>query len=71
MPQALNVASPGAVEMGALLDVAGLTWTPRPAPHEAIEEVCLSTRALQRFSRLETVSAQALVEQWQHLQKKG
>jgi nucleoside-diphosphate-sugar epimerase len=74
LPQALNIAAPGAVEMGALLDAAGLIWAPRPAPPEAIEEVCLSTRALQRFSRLETVSAQtlvkALVEQWQHLQEK-
>ncbi len=70
LPQALNVAAPGTVEMGALLDAAGLTWTPRPAPPGAIEEVCLSTRALQRFSRLETVSAQALVDEWQYLQKK-
>ena len=70
LPQALNLASPGVAEMGALLDAAGLTWVPRPAPSEAIEEVCLSTRALQRVSRLETVSAAGLVEQWQHLQKK-
>lgn len=71
LPQALNIAAPGAVEMGAVLDAAGLTWTPRPAPAGAIEEVYLSTRALQRFSRLETVSADMLVKQWQHLQEKN
>lgn len=68
LPQALNVAAPGGVEMGALLDAAGLAWTPRPAGQGAIEEVCLSTRALGQVSRLETVSAGALVDEW-HLLK--
>ena len=68
LPQALNIASPGVVEMGALLDAAGLAWAPRPAGQAAIEQVCLSTRALERFSRLEAVSAQALVDEW-HLLK--
>lgn len=67
LPGALNIAAPGVVEMGALLDAAGLAWTPRKAPSEAIEQVCLSTRALERFSRLETARAALLVAQWQHL----
>ena len=64
LPPALNIAAPGVVEMGALLDAAGLAWTPRPAGQAAIEQVCLSTRALEKVSRLETMSAEALVKEW-------
>jgi nucleoside-diphosphate-sugar epimerase len=69
LPGALNIAAPGMVEMGALLDAAGLAWAPRPAQEGAIEAVCLSTRRLEAFSRLEIAraDAEALVAQWQQL----
>lgn len=50
LPGALNLAAPGAVEMGALLDAAGLRWTPRPAPDTAIPELRLEVCALQGFT---------------------
>lgn len=50
LPPVLNVAAPGAVEMGALLDAAGLGWTPRPAPVEAIPEVRLDVSTLEGFT---------------------
>ncbi|MCB1365402.1 MAG: NAD-dependent epimerase/dehydratase family protein [Rhodobacteraceae bacterium] len=52
LPRALNVAAPGTVEMGALLDAAGLAWTPRPAPPGAIPEVVLDVSALRGFTAL-------------------
>ncbi len=66
-PGALNIAAPGPVEMGALLDSAGLAWAPRPARDCAIEEVGLSTRALQRIMTLERASPTALVAEWNRL----
>ena len=66
LPGLLNVAMPGMVEMGALLDAAGLAWTPQPAPDSAIAEVCLSTLALERFTSLSDTEGQAaeMVRQW-------
>ena len=49
LPPVLNVASPGLVEMGALLEAAGLAWTARPAPPGAIPEVALDVTALGRL----------------------
>lgn len=46
LPPVLNLALPGAVEMGALLDAAGLPWVPRPAGVGAIPEVELDTALL-------------------------
>ena len=70
LPDVLNIASPGAVEMGALLEAAKLGWTPRPAPDSAVPEVVLSTRALARFVTLpETTRADALVAEWHALKE--
>lgn len=52
LPEVLNLAEPGAFEMGVLLDVAGLAWAPRRAPAGAIAEVCLSTNRLARHADL-------------------
>lgn len=52
LPGVLNVAAPGPVEMGMLLDIAGLAWSPRPAPAGATAEVCLSTDRLARHADL-------------------
>ncbi len=49
LPGCLNIAAPGVVEMGALLDAAGLAWAPRPAPEGAIPEVALDVTALTRL----------------------
>lgn len=66
LPPVLNVAAQGAVEMGALLDAAGLGWTPRPAPPGAIADVHLSVEALQALVPLEPEcgSPEALVAEW-------
>lgn len=47
LPGALNIAEPGVVEMGALLDAAGLAWEAQEAPETAIPEVELDVAALQ------------------------
>jgi len=66
LPGILNVAAPGTVEMGALLDAAGHPWAARAAPPEAIAEVALDIGALSRFTRSGPASgtAAALVAEW-------
>ena len=66
VPEILNVAAPGTVEMGALLAAAGHPWTPRAAPATAIAEVALDISALSRFTRPDPASstAAALVAEW-------
>ncbi len=66
LPGLINVAAPGAVEMGALLDIAGLGWTPRPAPADAIEEVRLATDRLAGLVALpaRAGTAAAIVAEW-------
>lgn len=69
LPPALNIACPGALEMGALLDAAGLEWRAQNAPNSAIAEVELSTRLIQTFTMFSKVECQAqdMVEQWRAL----
>lgn len=50
LPATLNVAAPGAVEMGDLLHVAGLNWTARPATSQTIPKVHLNTDRLERLT---------------------
>lgn len=66
LPPVLNVAAPGAIEMGDLLGAADLGWTPRAAPDSAIPEVCLSTAALERFTRFAPADSTAagMVTDW-------
>lgn len=67
LPEVLNIAAPGVIEMGALLDHAGLTWAPRTPEGPVIEEVRLDTTALERvysFTPQES-SAAGMVTQWQ------
>lgn len=68
LPEVLNVAAPGVVEMGALLDAAGLRWTPRPAPDTAIAEVRLDTRLLRRIVPLDAPDPGLLVQEWRLLE---
>lgn len=64
LPGILNVAQPGPVEMGALLTAAGLAWTPRPAPAEAIARVELATDRLAALVPLPPADAAGLVAEW-------
>ncbi len=64
LPDALNIASPGGVGMGALLDAAALAWEARAAPQGAIKELCLSTRALERFTTQHEADTDTLVAEW-------
>ncbi|NPD21308.1 NAD-dependent epimerase/dehydratase family protein [Alterinioella nitratireducens] len=71
LPEILNVAAPGTVEMGALLEAAGHLWTPRAAPATAIAEVALDIAALNRFTRPDPASGTApvLVAEWRAFQE--
>ncbi|MEP2581071.1 MAG: hypothetical protein ABJH75_25990, partial [Roseibium sp.] len=66
LPGVLNVAAPGGIEMGALLDAANLGWTPRAAPDTAIADVQLCTDRLAGITGLEAADNEAagMVEQW-------
>lgn len=66
LPKVLNIAAPGVVEMGALLDAAGLGWAPRKAPPEAIAEVRLETNALEARVAFapENATPAGLVDEW-------
>ncbi|MCX7566010.1 NAD-dependent epimerase/dehydratase family protein [Sulfitobacter sp. F26169L] len=66
VPDIINIAAPGVIEMGALLDAAGLAWAPRAPQGPVIGEVALDTRrleALYSFSEDEC-TAQGMVAQW-------
>ncbi|MFD3191587.1 NAD-dependent epimerase/dehydratase family protein [Sedimentitalea sp. HM32M-2] len=69
LPDVLNIAAPGAIRMGALLQAADLDWTPRPAPDTAIPDVRLCTDRLQRFTRFAPAdsTAAAMVAEWRRL----
>lgn len=66
LPAVLNLTSPGAVEMGALLDAASQDWAARPAPSQAIREVMLDTATLGGFITLDPDAGRAdrLVAEW-------
>lgn len=71
LPGVLNLAAPGVVEMGALLDAAGRPWSPRAAPPEALAEVALDVSALAGrvgFAPGES-DPREMVAQWRRLQE--
>lgn len=66
VPQVINIAAPGVVAMGDLLDAAGLVWRPRAAGPDAIAQVSLDTGPLERlypFAPNEGTAAE-MVAQW-------
>jgi len=67
LPGLLNIAAPGMVEMGALLDTAGLAWVPRPAPDGAIAQVALDVTGLCGRLPLVPATAAGLVAEWRDL----
>ena len=69
LPPRLNVAAPGVVAMGALLDAAGLPWRPDPAPETVIERVHLDTTLLEQYVAFDTRDStpEGLVGQWHRI----
>ncbi|WP_299727804.1 NAD-dependent epimerase/dehydratase family protein [uncultured Tateyamaria sp.] len=68
LPPVLNVAAPGCVQMGEVLDRAGLAWTPRPATPSTIPIVNLDTTRLQGFTKIKPWEGtpEGIVEDWQN-----
>ncbi len=66
LPDTMNLAAPGAIEMGDLLDAAGLAWRPRVAGAGVIEEVTLDTGRLASHSPLPATAghAEAVAAEW-------
>lgn len=66
LPEALNVAAPGAVAMGDLLDHAGLDWKPRNPDSKTIWNVELDTTRLATLVPFgaDDSGAQAIVADW-------
>lgn len=66
LPDILNIAAPGVVGMGNLLDAAGLKWAARTPDASVIEEVALDTRRLEELYAFEEVecSPRGMVAQW-------
>jgi len=68
LPGVVNLAQPGLIEMGALLDAAGLGWAARAAPGNAISRVALDTRLLQDLVQLPEADVADMVRQWHKLE---
>lgn len=66
LPAVLNLAAPGSVAMGDLLDAAGLPWTPRPAGPGAIRRVVFDTARLEAVHafRAGAGTAPAIAAEW-------
>jgi nucleoside-diphosphate-sugar epimerase len=69
LPDVLNIAEPGPVEMSALLDAADLAWIPQDAPDTAIPQVELDVRRLQTLCPWLPGAADParMVAQWRRL----
>lgn len=69
LPDILNIASPGAIEMGHLLNAANLKWSPRTAPDDVIETVELSTKQLERHIEFapQNSTAVGMVAEWRRV----
>lgn len=64
LPQVLNVAQPGPVEMAALARAAGAEIRPRPAPPDAIARVELDVTRLAAILPLGPADPARLVAEW-------
>ncbi len=71
VPNLMNLAAPGAVAMGDLLNAADLPWEPVAAPPGTIAEVTLATKRLQRFVEFsaDESTATGIVRQWRTYQR--
>ena len=73
LPEALNIAQPGLIEMGALLTAAGHNFATRPAPDAAIPEVGLDLSRLEGLleaDRLPPADAQHMAHDFAKLEPK-
>ncbi|MEM9551978.1 MAG: NAD(P)-dependent oxidoreductase [Pseudomonadota bacterium] len=70
LPPILNVSAPGSVEMGDLLTEAGLPWSARPAPAEALADLTLDTSRLTALVEVPESAgrASALVSEWRKME---
>jgi len=70
LPPLLNVAAPGCVQMGALLDAAVLEWSPKPATRATIPAVNLDTTRLSMFTEFKASDStpEGIVRDWQNRQ---
>jgi UDP-glucose 4-epimerase len=66
LPPVLNIAAPGTVAMGDLLDAAGLPWAPRPPLRAVIARVALSTDRLEKLMAFtpENSTPEGIVTEW-------
>lgn len=66
LPDIVNIAAPGVVEMGELLDAAGLEWASRKPNTNVIEEVALDTSRLEELYQFEPAecSPREMFAQW-------
>ncbi len=66
VPEIINIAAPGLVEMGDLLDKAGRAWAPRAPTGPVIEKVALDTGLLEQLYSFapEECTAAGMVAQW-------
>lgn len=67
LPGVLNVAAPGLVQMGELLDAAGRAWCPCPASGTALREIALDVARLCDLVPLAPAAPGALVDEWRVL----
>ncbi len=69
LPDVINIAAPGAIYMGDLLDATDLTWFPRPASNDIIANVELSTKRLERYLDFapQNGTAVGMVAEWRRL----
>ncbi len=69
LPPILNLAAPRPVSMAALLDAAGMSWQPVPAPATAIREVVLDTTRLERVFAFapEASDPATMIAEWRQM----
>jgi hypothetical protein len=69
LPPVLNLAAPVPVAMAALLDAAGIAWTPRPGPAQSPPRVVMDCRRLTALVRLPPQAGlpRTLVAEWRAL----
>lgn len=69
-PPVLNIATPGGVQMGAVLDAAGLPWQPRTPGDHVIWDVTLNTDTLATLVPFapSCSSAEGIVADWHQAQ---
>lgn len=64
LPRVLNIAQPDPVQMGDLLEAAGLHWRACVAPEAAISQVALDTTLVQKLVCLPAADVDQMVQEW-------